>query len=438
MSHCRRSRRDIRAYHLSLAFFFTSRKAPAFTIVQTLKSSNIENLVLTLGQWFFYRRLDKKHNYPDIPRYTQADAAAQAGEYSDFIVGGTDRNVTLGDLWKTKKIGGLQSMDEATIETWTHGRIACVGDSAHKVTANSGYGGNICLESAATVTNSLYKLLHSPKETSEYQNGSAKHKKVPNSKPDFRAVEAALKAYRDNRIARSREQIKSANEYTRIEDFRTIKERIFAKYIAPNLYMPLVDMFSDGVVGAPGLDFLPPKKATIGISMPFNPNYGITTYDALWKRAFFALPLLALFFLARQVMTIELGDKLGPLFEEALSAGAVKDGASIVPLRAVYTGWEGLDTFMMPLITAFTPSIAGLGGGKSGPDIDPSAHQKYQASLLTFLAGLTKKNLGEDIVDLYAPQRMQAISFLTDYFAINAIWMIESGRRGNVFTFARM
>ena len=54
------------------------------------------------------------------------------------------------------------------------------------------------------------------------------------------------------------------------------------------------------------------------------------------------------------------------------------------------------------------------------------------------LAGLTKKNIGEDVVDLYAPQRMQAISFLTDYFAINAIWMIESCRRGNVFTFARM
>jgi len=259
-------------------------------------------------------------------------------------------------------------MDEATIETWVHGRIACVGDSAHKVTANSGYGGNICLESAAAVTNSLYKLLHSTKDNPAHQNGSAKEKNAPNRKPDFKAVEAALKAYRDNRIARSREQIKSANDYTRIEDFRTIKERIFAKYIAPNLYMPLVDMFSDGVVGAPGLDFLPPKKATIGISMPFNPKYGITTYEALWKRAFFALPLLGLFFLARQVMTIELGGKLGPLFEEALSAGAVKDGASIVQLRAVYTGLEGLDTFMMPLITAFTPSIAGLGGGEPYPE----------------------------------------------------------------------
>ncbi|KAK0121847.1 hypothetical protein ONS95_010127 [Cadophora gregata] len=149
--------------------------------------------------------------------------------------------------------------------------------------------------------------------------------------------------------------------------------------------------------------------------MPSNTKYGMKKDEAVWKRAFFAMPLLGLFILARQVMTVELGGKLGPLFEEALAAGAVKDGASIVSLRKVYTGWEPLDTFILPLIVAFTPSMAGFGG-----------------------AGLKKKNVGGGVVDLYAPQRMQAITFLTDFFALNAIWMIESCRQGNVFTFARI
>lgn len=329
--------------------------------------------------WFLYKRLDKKYYAPDIPRYTQADADAQAAEYMDFVVGGTDGMVTIGDLWKRKRVGGLQVMDEGHKDVWTHGRIACVGDSAHKVTANAGAGGNLCLEGAAAVTNSLFQLLNDKKYSSahqnrngtaqngsaKYRNGSTKEKKPTNQKPDFKAVEAALKAYHDGRKERAKIQVKGANDFTRIEDFRTLKDEFFAKYLAPNSGLMLMDLFSSGFVGATKFDFLPVPKKTSGILMPYNPKYGATKGEALWKRVLFALPLLGVFYLARKVLFLEMAGRLGPLMIDAFGQGKVVDGVSSVGLRTVFTGREGLDGFMMPFIAAFTPSMAGLGGCKS-------------------------------------------------------------------------
>ncbi|KAH7348538.1 hypothetical protein BKA65DRAFT_594347 [Rhexocercosporidium sp. MPI-PUGE-AT-0058] len=371
--------------------------------------------------WFLYKRLDKKYYPPNIPRYTQADADAQAAEYMDFVVGGTDGKVTIGDMWKRKKVGGLQAMDEGHNDHWTFGRIACVGDSAHKVTANAGTGGNLCLEGVAAVTNSLYKLLHDQNGSFLRQNGSAKRQngsmkdKSSKQKPDFKAVEAALKAYHDGRKVRAKEQVNKANEFTRIEDFYTLKDEMFAKYFAPYIRDLLVDLFSDGVVGATKFDFLPPPKGESGANMPYNPKYGITKEEALWKRAFFALPLLGVFYIAWQVLVLGMPEKSGPLMVESFSEGRIKDGVSSVSLKTVFTGKQALDNFLLPFVAAFTPSMAGLGG-----------------------AGLRVKNLGDGVVDLHAPHRMQVISFLTDYLGFNAIWMIESCRRGTLFTFARL
>ncbi|KAL2064309.1 hypothetical protein VTL71DRAFT_4803 [Oculimacula yallundae] len=382
---------------------------------------------LTIGgiddtYWFLYKRLDKKYFAPDIPRFTQADADAQAAEHMDFVIGGTDGKVTFGDMWKRKKVGGLQSMDEGHNEHWTFGRIACVGDAVHKVTANSGLGGNMCLEGAAAVTNSLYKLLHSQKNTSTYRNGTAKlqngdtkESKFTKPRPDLKAVEETLKAYHDGCKDRIEKAVKGANDYTRIETFRTFKDEMFAKYVAPAMGSLLNDLFSDGLVGGPKFDFLPVPKQSLGVGMPWNPKYGATKHEAMWKRALYALPLLGVFWVARNVLVFELPNKLGPVVMKSFADGAISDGASSVSLRTVYTGKEAVDSFMLPFIAGFTPSLAGLGG--SGPAV---------------------KNYGGGVLDVYAPQRMQVMSFLTDFLALIAIWMIESCRRGTIFTFARI
>ncbi|CZT48721.1 uncharacterized protein RSE6_09463 [Rhynchosporium secalis] len=242
-------------------------------------------------------------------------------EHVDFVVGGTDGKVTLSDLWKRKKVGGLQGMDGGHHEHWTFGRIACFGDFVHKVTANAGTGGNMCIEGAAAVTN--------------------------------------------------------------------------------------MDIFSDGMVGGPKFDFLPTPRISLGVGMPWNRCYGVTKHESLWRRAPRALPLLGVFYVSRSVLIYELPNKLSSLLVQCFKGGVIANGLSSTLLRTVFTGREALDTFMMPFLAAFTP-------------------------------GLAFKNHGEGDLDVYAPQRMQALSFLTDYFAFNANWMIESCRRGNIWTFARI
>ncbi|CZS93253.1 uncharacterized protein RAG0_03624 [Rhynchosporium agropyri] len=298
-------------------------------------------------------RLDKKYTAPDIPRFEQADADAQATEHVDFVVRGTDGKVTLSDLWKRKKVGGLQCMDGGHHEHWTFGRIACFGDFVHKVTANA-----------------LVELFDGQKSSSESQNGNAKHqngstkqKLSAKARAEFKAVEEALQGYHDGCKDRIKEAVKGAKAFTRIETFATFFNEMFVKYIGPAMGDLLMDIFSVGMVSGPKFDFLPTPKKSLG----------------------------------------------------CFKGGVVANGLLSALLRTVFTGREALVTFMMPFLAAFTPSMAGLGG-----------------------SGLAFKNHGEGVLDDYAPQRMQALSFLTDYFAFNAIWVIESCRRGNIWTLARI
>ncbi|XMA20192.1 hypothetical protein WAI453_012983 [Rhynchosporium graminicola] len=308
-------------------------------------------------------------------------------EHVDFVVGGTDGKVTLSDLWKRKKVGGLQCMDGGHHEHWTFGRIACFGDFVHKVTANAGTVGNMCLEDAAAVTNALVKLFDGQKSSSQYQNGNAKHqngstkqKVSAKARAEFKAVEEALKGYQDGCKDRIKEAVKGANAFTRIETFATFFDEMFVKYIGPAMGDLLMDIFSDGMVGGPKFEFLPTPKISLGVGMPWNRYYGVTKHESLWRRALRALPLLGMFYVSSSVLIYELPNKLSSLVVHCFKGGVIANGLLSALLRTVFTGREALVTFMMPFLAAFTPSMAGLGG-----------------------SGLAFKNHGEGDLDVYAP-----------------------------------
>lgn len=252
-------------------------------------------------------------------------------------------------------------MDEGHFENWTWGRVACVGDSVHKVTANAGTGGNLCLEGAAALTNSLHELLSKSQNTTH--TGKSKPAK---QKPDFAAVQAALEAYHSSRKDRAKEQVKGANEFTRFEDFSTLKEELLCKYFMPHSGSLFLDKFSNGLIGATKLDFLPPPKASLGVNMPWNPNYGVTKEDSVLKRAVMAAPLLVIFYFARLLIR-EMAGKIGPLIVEGVERGWILDAGVQVPVREVYTGLKGLDGFVGLFVACFTPAIAGLDGSKFCP-----------------------------------------------------------------------
>jgi hypothetical protein len=80
--------------------------------------------------WFIFQKMDRKYTVPNIPRFTNEDAQAQAEKLFSRQI--TDR-VTFQDIWEQRKSCHLAPLEEALFTKWTWGRLACVGDSAHKV-----------------------------------------------------------------------------------------------------------------------------------------------------------------------------------------------------------------------------------------------------------------------------------------------------------------
>ena len=81
--------------------------------------------------------------------------------------------------------------------------------------------------------------------------------------------------------------------------------------------------------------------------------------ESIVLRILLSLPLLALFFIARTVLTANVS-QYGPLLEVAVKTGRIDDGGKLIPLRKHYSGFEGLDNFLAILVGFFTPALAGL------------------------------------------------------------------------------
>ena len=102
--------------------------------IYRIYGKDTSSVVLTgkngIAHWFLVQKLDKVYYGSQIPRYTEKDA-------TDLIVRNLDMKitdqVTLQDLFKTVHEYALLPLEEALYETWTWGRIACLGDSAHKM-----------------------------------------------------------------------------------------------------------------------------------------------------------------------------------------------------------------------------------------------------------------------------------------------------------------
>lgn len=71
-----------------------------------------------------------KSQWPCRKHFTAADADKEAAQLGDLPV--TD-NVLFGELWAKRSRGYLCSLEEGILKHWHFGRIALLGDSAHKV-----------------------------------------------------------------------------------------------------------------------------------------------------------------------------------------------------------------------------------------------------------------------------------------------------------------
>jgi 2-polyprenyl-6-methoxyphenol hydroxylase-like FAD-dependent oxidoreductase len=85
--------------------------------------------------WFVFEKMDKVYHVPNIPRYTQEDAEDFGAAHNNITI---TPQVKFDEIWTNRTTRTLVATEEAQLKRWSWGRIACVGDSVHKMTPNMG------------------------------------------------------------------------------------------------------------------------------------------------------------------------------------------------------------------------------------------------------------------------------------------------------------
>lgn len=80
--------------------------------------------------WFVVLKLDRTFQYGSAPRFTPADGASRCEQLKDMYIW---NDVRFEELWKSRKVFSMTSLEENIFQTWHCGRIVCIGDSMHKV-----------------------------------------------------------------------------------------------------------------------------------------------------------------------------------------------------------------------------------------------------------------------------------------------------------------
>lgn len=275
--------------------------------------------------YFIFEKLDRIYHDHEIPYYTRQEAEAFARKLANHKI---RAHIPFSDLWENTLSCSLVALEEATFETWTSGRIACLGDSIHKMTPNAGYGGNSAIESVAALANAIKDLVDNMKS----QHGTVHH-------PSATEVETTLQSYVQSRLERARTMIKVSGQITRLQAMAGPQQRFFVKYCIPHLGDFGSNMIAEMVIGSAAIKYLPlPPRSYQGNTMPFNAEQGDGRQESKLKRAALAIPFLVLFYVARRLLLL---DALGPSIGQVLTSGKLPWGD--VPVMTEFYGLKWLD-----------------------------------------------------------------------------------------------
>ncbi|KAH6869793.1 hypothetical protein B0T10DRAFT_593155, partial [Thelonectria olida] len=128
---------------------------------------NIDQSIFTITvkngrvYYFVVERLKAVCRIGNIPHYSQAEAEEFAIQHGDMCI---RPDLKFSELWEKTISFRLVALEEAKFKIWTCGRIACLGDSVHKMTPNLGAGGNAAIESAAALANSIKAMVGNHRE----------------------------------------------------------------------------------------------------------------------------------------------------------------------------------------------------------------------------------------------------------------------------------
>ncbi|OJJ99081.1 hypothetical protein ASPACDRAFT_60898 [Aspergillus aculeatus ATCC 16872] len=193
--------------------------------------------------WFLFVKVSSTRT-PNCPRYTEADADALAHEYGHVAPG---PGYTIQDLWTARVKGSLVSLEEGIVSQWSHGHVLLLGDAAHKVTPNAGFGGNLALEGVAHLTHALVALLQDC---------------GPSTAPEAEQLGALFAEFDRSHRPRATTVVGLSAKITRYEAQETGFLRFAARYLSPVIpdrwKAALLARFASR---APRLTFLPVTTA---------------------------------------------------------------------------------------------------------------------------------------------------------------------------------
>lgn len=273
--------------------------------------------------YFVFERLKALYQFGDIPHYNQAEAEEFALRHADMCI---RTDFKFSNLWEKTISFRLVALEEAQFKIWTCRRIACLGDSIHKMTPNIGAGGNAAIESAAALANQVKAMVD----------------KSGKEHPSEIEVEEFLGRYQKSRESRAASIVDASGKLTRLHALKGASERFFFRFLLPRSGDFLQDMVSDMVIGATMLTYLPPPKRSVSGTMPFNPTQGQGMRESKIKRALIALPLIGLSYLAEVVLDIK---KVLPWLFQALDTGSITLDTKSIPIRRICYNINWLDNW---------------------------------------------------------------------------------------------
>lgn len=222
--------------------------------------------------WFYQAKLAKVYQYhaADFPKFTKADAEAMA---SQNAWRNCNETVKLGDLWEKRLSYTLVALEEALFDKWSWGRIATVGDNAHKMTPNHGQAGNNAVESAAALANQLKKVHDGRTITSE-------------------TIDASLQRWHQKRKVRIEATVAEAAAICRMQVLDGWKARFLIFWVMPCAAELLLTLITGTLIGAEVLEYLPVPEQSFEGSCPFNQRHGVGNHESTPWRALKAAPML--------------------------------------------------------------------------------------------------------------------------------------------------
>lgn len=130
-------------YHFGIALlaeysvlFGISTAVPGINPGEQITSYNDDLALFAFGGkdgtvgWCAVPKNDQKYMYPHVPRFTQDDAIATCESFREVPI---LRDAKFGDIWDRRVAFSKTSLEEGMLQTWSHGRIVCIGDSISKV-----------------------------------------------------------------------------------------------------------------------------------------------------------------------------------------------------------------------------------------------------------------------------------------------------------------